>query len=98
MYGKLIWDTEKDGERAKSYFDQAVSASPDDWYVRYVSCSSIDQFMLVYTNCDLENGSMVMGSYAQFMWEAEDDEDENNEEESEFKVSVPASQPMVSAF
>lgn len=35
LYGKLIWDTQRDGERAQSYFDQAVSVSPDDWYVTY---------------------------------------------------------------
>lgn len=33
LYGKLIWDTQRDGERAKSYFDQAVNASPDDRYI-----------------------------------------------------------------
>lgn len=33
LYAKLIWETHRDEERAKSYFDQAVSASPDDWYV-----------------------------------------------------------------
>lgn len=43
----------------------------------------------------MENGSMVMGSYAQFMWEAEDDEDE---EEGVSKVTVPAAQPMVATF
>lgn len=43
--------------------------------------------------CDLENGSMVMGSYAQFMWEAEEDEDE-----VEDIVSIPAAEAMVAAF
>ena len=33
LYGKLIWETQRDEERAKSYFDQAVSASPDDCMV-----------------------------------------------------------------
>lgn len=32
---------------------------------------------------------MVMGSYAQFMWEAEEDED---------IVSIPAAEAMVAAF
>lgn len=43
----------------------------------------------------MENGSTVMGSYAQFMWEAEDDEDE---EKTVYKVTVPAAQPMVATF
>lgn len=34
---------------------------------------------------------MVMGSYAQFMWEAEEDEDEDI-------VSIPAAEAMVAAF
>lgn len=33
LYGKLIWETQRDEDRAMSYFDRAVSASPDDWYV-----------------------------------------------------------------
>lgn len=32
LYGKLIWETQRDESRTKSYFDQAVNASPDDWY------------------------------------------------------------------
>ena len=32
LYGRLIWETHRDGDRAKSYFDQAVYASPHDWY------------------------------------------------------------------
>lgn len=35
MYGKLIWETKRDEERAQSYFDQAVNASPNDWYDPY---------------------------------------------------------------
>lgn len=31
LYGKLIWETEGAVNRAKSYFDQAIHASPDDW-------------------------------------------------------------------
>ncbi|KAK7812390.1 hypothetical protein CFP56_007926 [Quercus suber] len=26
LYGRLIWETQRDGDRAKSYFDQAVYA------------------------------------------------------------------------
>lgn len=33
LYGNLIWTTQRDEERAKSYFHQAVDASPNDWYV-----------------------------------------------------------------
>lgn len=33
MYGKLIWETKRDEKRAQCYFDQAVNAAPDDWYV-----------------------------------------------------------------
>lgn len=32
LYGKLIWETKRDKNRAKSYFDQSLYASPDDWY------------------------------------------------------------------
>ena len=31
LYGRVIWETQRDGDRAKSYFDHAVSASPHDW-------------------------------------------------------------------
>lgn len=31
LYADLIWQTHKDVPRAKSYFDQAVKAAPDDW-------------------------------------------------------------------
>lgn len=33
LYGKFIWDTQRDGDRARSYFNQAVQASPDDRYL-----------------------------------------------------------------
>ena len=32
MYGKLIWETQRDERRAKSCFDQALHAAPHDWY------------------------------------------------------------------
>lgn len=32
LYGKLIWETQRDESRAKNYFDQSVNTSPDDWY------------------------------------------------------------------
>lgn len=32
MYAKLVWETKRDEIRAQGYFDQAVNASPDDWY------------------------------------------------------------------
>lgn len=31
LYGKLIWETQSDQERAKGYFDQAIKACPEDW-------------------------------------------------------------------
>lgn len=33
LYGKLIWESRRDKDRAESYFNQAVSASPNNWYV-----------------------------------------------------------------
>lgn len=36
---------------------------------------------------------MVLGSYAQFMWEAEEDENEDED-----IVSIPAAETMVAAF
>lgn len=32
LYGSLIWETQRDEDRAHGYFDQAVKASPEDWY------------------------------------------------------------------
>lgn len=32
LYGKLVWETHRDKERAGDYFERAVEASPDDWY------------------------------------------------------------------
>lgn len=81
MYGKLIWETKRDEERAQCYFDQAVNASPDDWYVMlYVEFGFFLFFRILKglgLGCDF--CSMVLGSYAHFMWEAEDDEDEEEE-------------------
>lgn len=31
LYGRLIWEAERDEDRARLYFDRAVHASPDDW-------------------------------------------------------------------
>lgn len=31
LYGKLVWETHRDEERAEAYFNRAVKASPDDW-------------------------------------------------------------------
>lgn len=39
LYGKLIWETQRDENRAKSYFNQALQASPNDWYVYMLSLS-----------------------------------------------------------
>jgi hypothetical protein len=41
--------------------------------------------------------SMVLGSYASFMWEAEED-DEEEEEEEEDKSEVLSAAAMVAAF
>lgn len=35
LYGKLVWETHRDGERAEAYFERAVEASPDDWYASF---------------------------------------------------------------
>lgn len=32
LYGTLVWETQRDEERAEVYFERAVEASPDDWY------------------------------------------------------------------
>lgn len=31
LYGKLIWEKEKEKERAEVYMERAVQASPNDW-------------------------------------------------------------------
>jgi Tfp pilus assembly protein PilF len=37
LYGKLIWETNRDEERAKSYFDQAIHVAPNDRYNTLIS-------------------------------------------------------------
>lgn len=32
FYADLIWQSNRDAQRAKLYFDQAVQAAPQDWY------------------------------------------------------------------
>ncbi|GKB42101.1 tetratricopeptide-like helical domain containing protein [Tanacetum coccineum] len=58
FYGKLIWDTERDGERAQSYFDRAVSVSPDDCMVM----GSYAQFMWEAEEEDDETNEDESGS------------------------------------
>lgn len=36
LYGKLIWESQRDGSRAESYFNQALQVAPHDWYVPYI--------------------------------------------------------------
>lgn len=31
LYADLIWQTEKNADRAEEYFDQAVKSAPNDW-------------------------------------------------------------------
>lgn len=47
LYGKLIWETQKDEVRAKSYFDQAVQAAPEDWYILIFSLFSVSNLVFV---------------------------------------------------
>lgn len=44
LYGKLIWETHRDGERAESYFERAVDASPNDWYVPFSGSQKLSRF------------------------------------------------------
>jgi tetratricopeptide (TPR) repeat protein len=37
LYGKLIWETEREKERAEAYMERAVQASPNDWCVYLIS-------------------------------------------------------------
>ena len=32
FYADLIWNNQKDAQRAETYFNQAVRVAPDDWY------------------------------------------------------------------
>ena len=32
LYADLIWQTEKNPDRAEGYFDKAIKSAPDDWY------------------------------------------------------------------
>ncbi|MED6199455.1 hypothetical protein PIB30_076121 [Stylosanthes scabra] len=56
LYADLIWQTEKNSDRAEGYFNQAINTSPEDCY--------------------------VMASYAKFLWEAEDVDDDRNESDN----------------
>jgi hypothetical protein len=50
LYANLIWDVYKDAPRAKSYFDQAVEAAPDDWLVSLLSlygCIQLSPFLFI---------------------------------------------------
>lgn len=31
LYGKLIWEAQRNQKRAEGYFEQAIKAAPDDW-------------------------------------------------------------------
>jgi Tfp pilus assembly protein PilF len=31
QYGKLVWELHQDQDRASSYFERGVQASPEDW-------------------------------------------------------------------
>jgi Tfp pilus assembly protein PilF len=44
LYGKLIWETEKEKDRAEAYLERAVQASPNDWYV----CTYIYIYIYLY--------------------------------------------------
>ncbi|KAF3335985.1 hypothetical protein FCM35_KLT20492 [Carex littledalei] len=56
LYGKLIWEKEREKERAEVYMERAVQASPNDCY--------------------------VLGSYAHFLWETEEESDSTTPDSS----------------
>lgn len=31
LYADLIWQTEKNADRAEAYFDRAIQSDPNDW-------------------------------------------------------------------
>lgn len=33
LYGSLIWEKEREKERAEAYMERAVQSSPNDWYI-----------------------------------------------------------------
>ncbi|XP_078153091.1 uncharacterized protein LOC144548280 [Carex rostrata] len=61
LYGTLIWEKEREKERAEVYMERAAHASPNDCY--------------------------VLGSYAHFLWETEEESD------STTPTSTPDSSP-----
>ncbi|KAJ0666168.1 putative tetratricopeptide-like helical domain superfamily [Helianthus annuus] len=105
-YSKFLHEVEGDTVKAEEYYGRAILANPGDgellslygkliWdtqrdgeraksYFDQAAIASPDDWYVI----------MVMGSYAKFMWEAEDDE----EEETGSKVLVSGSQPLVAAF
>lgn len=103
-YGKFLHEVEGDVVKAEEYYGRAILASPGDGELL-----SLYGKLIWDTQRDGERAKsyfdqaasaspddcMVMGSYAQFMWEAEEDEDED---ESGSKVSIPAAEAMVAAF
>ncbi|KAI3494821.1 hypothetical protein L1887_40433 [Cichorium endivia] len=104
-YGKFLHEVEGDTVKAEKYYGRAILASPGDGellslYAKLIwdtekdgerAKSYFDQAVSASPD-----DCMVMGSYAQFMWEADENEDED--ENTEEKVSVPAAHPMVAAF
>lgn len=92
QYAKLIWELHHDRERASGYFEQAVQAAPQDRYAPPPPlplpsppfCTSIIPGWWVADPAPPPlSGSHVLASYAGFLWEAEEDDDEGDATQSE---------------
>ena len=103
QYARLVWELHHDKERAASYFEQAVRASPNDRFeipldsefslTREVvrTCLNPECFMVMLLN-NSPFISLVLGAYASFLWETGDDDGDGDREDghSQDYFGVPA--------
>ncbi|KAL0716830.1 hypothetical protein Bca4012_066152 [Brassica carinata] len=96
-YGKFLYEVEKDAERAEEYYGRAILENPGDgealsMYGKLIWETKRDEkrargYFDQAVIASPDDCSMVMGSYAHFMWEAED---EDGDEEIDLMAASPA--------
>lgn len=106
FYADLIWQNQKDSRRAQTYFDQAVKAAPDDWYESDNTIHFNHVGLIQYKFCFMNLGccccSYVLASYAHFLWETEEDDEEEGEDSygtgTEYKTETENSHGFSPSF
>lgn len=88
IYGDLIWQIEKNAARAQQYFDQAIQNNPNDWYDIYIALNMVcfvfhvdNEITNVYIYLTI--GSYILASYANFLLDAENEEEKDYQIESD---------------